>query len=377
MDKILIKNGMVYDPFLHMMEKRELAVAGSRIVSTEGFTPDIVIDAEGCLVTPGLIDFHLHCYESGSDGADAADLYCLPNGVTTCIDGGTAGSASYDGFYQDVVVRSTTRVMGLLHVAPEGLTTGRHGENQTPADWDIEKMEQLCQKYKDTVAGIKVRQSANLLDMYGLHDEPLVEAVKLAERLGKKVVVHVNDPNVTCGKIASELRPGDVFCHMYAGNNESILDVNGKIQTEVAEARQRGVIFDACNGRGNYLFSVCEKCLEQGFKPDIISSDMSPFGFYKQPLLTLPRLLSKYLALGLTLEEVLDCATINPARWIGRESLASLAEGTESDIAIFKLKEKTVRHFDKTGTYRDGHQVLVAQLTIRDGRIVYCQSDFL
>lgn len=375
MDKILIKNGMLFEPTSMTMKVGDLAIAEGEIVSTAGFRPDMEIDAEGCIVTPGLIDFHLHCYTAGTDGSNDPDTFCLPNGVTTCIDAGSSGSANFPGFYNEVIVRSTTRVLALLHVAPEGLTTGLHPENQTVRDWDISRIKRLFRKYPELV-GLKVRQGHNVCDIYGLHDEPLVEAVKLGAELGKKVVVHVNDPNVDCGAIASELRPGDVFCHMYAGFEENILDKDGTVKKDVKRARERGVLFDACNGRGNFLFSVAEPAIRDGFVPDIISTDNNPLTNYKHPLISLPRLLSKYLMFGMTLTDVLAACTITPAKWLGMEDLATLKAGTTADIAVFKMKDKDILHKDRTGAERWGKKILVPQMTIREGNIVYCQADF-
>ncbi len=376
MEKILIKNGILYDPSTHEMYKGDLAVAGDKIVPIGDAKADIIIDAENCIVTPGLIDFHLHCFSGGSDGACDADTFCLPNGTTTCIDAGTSGSANFIDFYSSVISRSQTRVLALLHVAEEGLTTGKHPENQTPTDWDTERIEKLVLKYPEIV-GLKIRQGHTICDPFGLHDEPVIEGIKLAETLGKKVVVHVNNPNVPIEKIASELRPGDVFCHMYAGTDENIIDSNGKVKQGIKEARSRGVLFDACNGKGNFLFDVAEPAIKDSFFPDIISSDNSPVGNYRHPLVSLPRLLSKYLMFGMDLKDVFDCATIKPAQWINKESLASLKIGTESDIAIWKLENKKIVHRDMNGTERFGNNVLIPQLTIRDGVIVYSQSDFL
>lgn len=375
-DKILIKNGMVYDPFQHKMQKRDIALTHGKICTLEGFHADCEINADGCYVTPGLIDFHLHCFTGSSDGACDADTFCLPNGVTTCVDAGTSGSANFKALYADVIARSTTRVLALLHVAAEGLTTGRHAENQTPADWDQEKIEKLCRCYPEIV-GLKIRMGKNICDPYGLKDEHLKEGIQLAEKLGKKVVVHVNDPNVSTDRIAAFLRSGDVFCHMYAGKEENILSKDGRVKEGIKEARKRGVVFDACNGRGNFLFKVAEPAIQDDFFPDIISSDNSPFGNYKHPLISLPRLLSKYLMFGMNLTDVFDAVTIAPARWLGMESLASMKPGTEADIAIFKLCHKEIVHKDLIGAERVGHEVLVPELTIRDGAIVYAQSDFL
>ncbi len=377
MDKILFRNGMVYDPIRHKMEKRDLALADGFIVDAVDFTPNIVVDADECIITPGLIDFHVHCYTGGSDGTNEADSFCLPNGVTTCVDSGTAGTANYEGIIQNVVSRCMTRVMTLLHVAPEGLTTGRHPENQTPADWDLEMIHLLCRKYPDVIVGLKVRMDENVLDSYGLREEPLAEAIKLAEELGKRVIVHVNNPNVGCERVAELLRPGDVFCHMYAGSRCSILDENGKVRKGILEARERGVIFDACNGKGQFLFDVAEKCIAQVFLPDIISTDMNPKVFFKHPVISMPRLLSRYLMLGLDIKDVFDRVTVKPAHWLGLEDLASMDVGTTADIAVWKLNNKRVVHKDTLGKERWGDQVLVPQMTVKGGVIFYCQADFM
>lgn len=375
MKKIKICNADCYDPSKHEFHKADLAVAGGKIVPVQNFTPDIQVDATGCLLTPGLIDFHLHCFTGSTEGSCDADTFCLPNGVTTCIDAGSSGTANFRHFYSNVICESATRVLALLHVAPEGLTTMMHPEDQRPSSWNVEQMEYLTSRYPEIV-GLKIRQGHNICDFYGLHDEPLTEGIKLADRLHKKVVVHVNNPNVPVEQIAEELRPGDVFCHMYAGKDENIIRPDGQVKPGIRKARERGVIFDACNGRGNFLFSVADAAIRDGFLPDIISSDNSPAGNYIHPLISLPRLLSKYLMYGMPLADVLDCASIAPARWLGMESLASLEPGTESDIAIWKLKDKEISFTDLTGARRTGRQVLVPQMTIRNGVIVYSQADF-
>ena len=148
------------------------------------------------------------------------------------------------------------------------------------------------------------------------------------------------------------------------------------MKEEIRRARSRGVLFDACNGRGNFLFRVAEPAIRAGFLPDVISSDNTVYGNYRHPLISLPRILSKYLMLGMSLEDVLDCATLVPARWLYREELATLEAGTCADIAVWKLKEGDYTFRDVSGEQRTGHQMLTPQMTIRDGEIVYAQSDF-
>lgn len=377
MDKILFRNGTVYDPVWRTMEIRDLALADGLIADAGDFTPDLTVDAEGCIITPGLIDFHVHSYTDGSDGASEVDVFCLPNGVTTCVDAGTVGTAGCAGIIRNVVSRSVTRVKILLHVAPEGQTTGRHPENQTPADWDLKMIRHLCRKHTDTIVGLKVRMDERVLNPYGLHAEPLEEAITLAGELGTRVVAHVNNSNVSCERVAELLRPGDVYCHMYAGSKDCILDEGGAVRKGIVDARERGVIFDASNGRGNFLFDVAEPCIRQGFLPDIISTDMNPKVLNKHPVISMPRLLSRYLMLGLDIRDIFDRVTITPARWLGLEDLARMDEGTTADVAVWKLIDKRVVHRDVLGTERWGEQVLVPQMTVKDGLIVYCQADFM
>jgi dihydroorotase len=376
MEKILLKNGLIYDPLTKKKEAGDIAAAGSQIVDPGDFNPSLVIDAEGCLVVPGLIDFHLHCFSAVSDMAVDADALCLPNGVTTCVDAGTAGTAGFETCYRQHVCSSTTGIKALLHVAPGGLATAYHPENQDPGVWDREAVRLLVKKYPQVIAGLKVRMSASVLEPFHLSIEPLVEAVSLAEELHLPVVVHVNDPNMEIGAIASLLRPGDVFCHMYAGEEENILD-SGMVKAEIRDARKRGVVFDACNGKKNFLFQVASPSIKQGFLPDIVSSDLNKACVYRQPVISLPRLLSKYLALGMDLYDVIDTATITPARWLGDPGLGTLREGTAADIALFKVEEKQCTFFDYREASIWGNQVLIPQLTIKNGMIVYCQSDFL
>lgn len=155
-------------------------------------------------------------------------------------------------------------------------------------------------------------------------------------------------------------------------------DADGKVREGLLKARERGVLFDASNGCNNFDLEIAQKAVAQGFKPDIISSDINTSGFFLQPLHSLPRIMSKYLDFGVSLSEVLDTVTRVPARLVHRESLASMAPGTEADLVIFKVKEKedTLQRPYRIHTFT-GHQVIVPQLTMKDGVIMYCQASFM
>jgi dihydroorotase len=376
MDRILIKNGLVYDPVSKEKALRDIAVAEGRLVNPASIESDLVIDAQGCLVLPGLIDAHTHVFNENSDVAVDADSFCLPNGVTSCVDAGTSGTANFESCFHHIIGRSTTGIQTLLDVTPAGQATGFHPENQDPGVWNRNGIRALVKKYPDNIVGLKLRLSKAFLNPFGLRLEPLHEARKLGDELSLPLVVHVQDPGVEMAEIASVLRAGDVFCHMYAGDEDSILESDKSVKQCLLDARERGVIFDACNGRKNFLFKEAIPALKAGFRPDFISTDVNKLCHYKSTVISFPRLLSKYIALGMNIHDVIDCATVNPARWLGREDLVTLKEGTVADLAIFKLKDKPVRFFDYKGNFVWGNKVLVAQLTLKAGSIVYSQSDF-
>lgn len=209
-------------------------------------------------------------------------------------------------------------------------------------------------------------------------EESIRATVELAGELGCNVSVHVTNPVMDLEKLAGILRKDDMICHIYQGKGkETCLDADGKVREGLLKARERGVLFDASNGCNNFDLEIAQKAVAQGFKPDIISSDINTSGFFLQPLHSLPRIMSKYLDFGMSLSEVLDTVTRVPARLVHRESLASMAPGTEADLVIFKVKEKEVSYSDRTGHTFTGHQVIVPQLTMKDGVIMYCQADFM
>ena len=181
----------------------------------------------------------------------------------------------------------------------------------------------------------------------------------------------------TCPACGAKSRPGDVFCHMYQGQGDTILGPDGRVKPELWEARRRGVLFDACNGNANFSFRVAEPAMEQGFLPDLIGSDLTPMSFHRPFVHDLPRLLSKYLMLGMKLEDVLQRVTLAPARQLGRvEELATLHAGTPADVALFRLAEQPVTFRDRDGESRTGSQVLLPQMTVKDGAIAWAQTGF-
>lgn len=376
MNACLIKNGAIYHPEQHACIREDIAVEDGKIVRPEPGKSYMEIDAKGCIVTPGLIDYHVHYFNRGTENGvnpDGASFCC---GVTTAVDGGSCGAANYELYRQSVMAHSDVRILNYLLAASGGQVTDQYPERLDAEYIDRDKIRRLFKKYPDNLLGLKTRMSHGIIAPEKA-EESLTETVKLAGELGCNVVVHITNPVMDLEKLAGILRPGDVVCHCYQGKGtETILNPDGTIRAGILEARKRGVLFDASNGRNNYDLEVCQKAMAQGFHPDIISSDINTSGLFLQPLHSLPRIMSKYLALGMSLEDVLDAVTLTPARLAGREDLASMEAGTTGDITILRIVNKELEYSDMAGHRMTGSQAIVPQLTMKGGKIMYCQADF-
>lgn len=373
----LIRNGSVYDPALGRTERRDIALVDGKIARPD---PDHAyrqtVDAEGCIVTTGLIDYHVHYFNHGTENGVNPDANAFCSGITTAVDGGSCGAGSYELYRRSVMAASDVRILNYLLVASGGQATDQYPENLDPALFDEQKILRLFREYPENLVALKTRMSEGIISEE-LAEASLRRTVELAEKIGTRVVVHVTAPILPLDKIAAMLRPGDVICHIYQDRGRySCLDENGRVLEGLLAARQRGVLFDASNGRSNYDLAVCRRAVEQGFVPDVISSDVNTSSFFLQPLHSLPRILSKYLDFGMSLEQVLNAATITPARLIGQPELGSLAEGTEADVCILRLKEKALPYEDINGNRFEGSQVLVPMMTFKGGKCMFCQADF-
>lgn len=373
----LIQNGMIYDPSSRVIKKGDLALVGGRIAKPEeGAEYRQVIDAEGCIVMPGLIDYHVHYFLNGTENGVNPDAASFCSGITTAVDGGSCGAGSYELYRRSVMALSEVRILNYLLVASGGQACDRYPENLDPAYFDEEKILSLFAQYPDNLVALKTRISNGIVTPE-MARRSLERTVEIAEKAHVPVVVHVTDCALPLDELASFLRPGDVICHIYQGRGKNTcLSADGAVLPGLLEARKRGVLFDASNGRSNFDLEICRSAVGQGFVPDIISSDNNTSSFFLQPLHTLPRILSKFLDFGMPLEDVLDTATRAPAEKIGMPELASMAEGTPADIAILKLKKKEVPYCDINGHRFTGTQVLVPMMTFKGGKCVYCQADF-
>lgn len=378
----IIRGGRVMDPATQTDAIQDIAVLNNRIAAVDDtLTCEHIIDASGCVVSAGFIDYHTHVFYEGSTIAIKPDMM-LAQGTTTAVDAGTAGVSNYEAFYRTAIVPSIVRVKGYITTYGGGQLDPKLCEDFDPALVNEAKLERLVDKYRDHIEGLKIRLSQGVVpdDKAEAYLQNLINlADRLNQKLGTnlKVCVHTTHSAITAEKIASILRSGDIFCHCFQGRDNNILQ-NELISPGILQARQRGVIFDAANGKGNFGNAVAQKALSLGFLPDIISSDLTSDKFNLPPYAkNLPVVLSKYLSFGMGLMDVLKTVTINPAKVMGLSGeIGSLQPGHIADIVVFKTKAADFTHKDWNDSVVHGDVIIVPQMTICAGEIQFCQSDF-
>lgn len=376
---ILIKNGLVVDPSDNTLEVMDVAIV-NRKISQKGkinsnITAAIEVDATSCIVTPGLIDCHLHLFYGSGESGMQPDITFLPYGVTGGVDGGSAGISNYELFSKTIIHNSVTTVKAYLNPSPAGHAMIRYyPENVDPKYFDVERIADCVEQHKDEIVAIKMRISKNIVGNLGL--KPLEAAVRIGERVGLPVVVHTTNPPTNVEEVLDILRPGDVFGHAFHGTGECIIGKDGRVKDCVLAARKRGVLFDVANGIGHFVISVAQQALAEDFLPDTISSDETTKSMYRQPVHSLPFIMSKYLCMGMTLQDVICATTWRPAQIFKFDGMGTLSNGSNADIAVFKLIDKPMHFMDTNGDFIKGSKALIPQMTIKNGTILYRQVDF-
>jgi dihydroorotase len=359
---LLVKGGRVVDPSQRVDRVADVAIRSGRIVSVQ---PNLaagdaaeVIDATGRIVTPGLVDLHVHATED-------IPAFALSTGVTTMLDAGTRGA---DGVADrvDMVKGAPNRVRVLLNLSRQGVTTPGELLNFDTADVDAAK--RAIEPHRDVIVGVKARLSRSVAGDHDLDAVRRAKAVTAAFKL--PIMVHIGDSASPLPKILELLDRGDIVTHVYAPIN-GILDGNGRVWPQVLEARRRGVMFDFGNGRlEHFTWESVERGVQQRFLPDTISSDLTVAGRTDR-VYDFPTVLSKFLLLGLTLNEVIARATINAARVIPAfKEFGTLKPGAVADVAVFDLKEGAFEFLDNENAKRTGQRKLVAQTVIASGKRV-------
>jgi dihydroorotase len=369
---LLIKGGTVIDPGQQLHAPRDVAVKMGKVVAVSPDIPEKMavktVQAKGYLVTPGLIDIHTHCYDKVGIGTNA-DQYCLRRGVTTVVDAGSAGYSMIPNFRKYIVNTSATRIRLLVDIGPFGVVVSgnyRNAENMALVKPQLTAM--AVEENRPVTVGVKARLQESV---QGASDvEYLKRALQAAEAARVPLMVHIDGPHSPLPDLLGLLRRGDIYTHCFNNHKNGMLDGNGKIIPEALEARQRGVVFDIAEGQEHLSFDVAEKCLQQNFFPDTISTDLTNVDAEKR-VFDLPTLVSKFLALGYELDKAIAMVTINPSKVFdyGAE-IGTLQPGKEADIAIFELQDGSFEFEDGDGKTRSARKRLVNKAVVRGGELL-------
>ena len=365
---LLVKGGRVIDPSQSIDRVMDVAIRGGRVADLQGEIPASeaaeVVNAQGKLVTPGLVDIHSHVADAGMPPA-----HCLSTGVTAQIDAGSRGADNV-GEIVEVAKAAPNRVRILLNLSRRGLGGG--GELLDFANADVAAARRAIETYGDVIIGVKARLSRTVVGDNDL--DAIRRAREVAEPLNRLLMFHVGQTASPIPAILALLRPGDIVTHMYSPPPNGILDGNGRVFPEVREARRRGISFDIGNGRnGHITWEVAERAIQQDFLPDTISSDLTAAGLTVR-VFDFPTVLSKFLMLGMPLDRVIACATVNAARAIPAFNelggLGTLRIGAPADVAVLELRQGDFEFVDNEDAKRTGHQKLVTDAVIAAGKRV-------
>ena len=372
---LLLKGGHVIDPKNGLSAVRDVAIAGGKVaaVASRLNAGDAlkVVDVADLYVTPGLIDLHVHVFAGTGERSSYAgdnsvypDGFTLRNGVTTVVDAGCAGWRNFDDFKQRVVDRSRTRVLAFLNIVGHGMRGGKF--EQDVADMDAAPTADMARRHPGLIVGIKTAHYA------GPEWTPVDRAVEAGTSAGLPVMVDfgTNRPERPLRDLlTNKLRPGDIYTHLYSGLRNEQLE-SGAVNPALEEGRKRGILFDVGHGGGSFLWRIAVPAVKAGFLPDSISTDLH-IGSMNAGMKDLLNVMDKFLAMGLPLEDVVRRATWNPAKQIRREDLGHLSPGAPADIGVFRLEKGRFGFVDMYGARLPGNRKLAAELTLRDGRVVY------
>jgi dihydroorotase len=376
---LVIKGGDVLDPSQSLRGKRDI---GIRFGLIEAVEPDIpaarasrLLDASGKLVTPGLVDLHAHVFPYGSAAGIPADELIPYACTTTCVSAGDAGANNFAAFRRYIVAQTRTRLYSFVHISSIGLTSFPITELPTLDYADVDACARTLAANSDIALGVKVRMSEAVIGRFGF--EPLKRAIAACEKAGTggKVMVHIGgvETRALMVQILNTMRPGDILTHAYTGVPNLSGDGTNIVQDGVLipaalSAKQRGVIFDVGHGGASFDFTVAEAAILQGGTPDTISSDIHVVSGNTVGMPYLMWVMSKFLGLGFSLDQVLTMVTINPARVIGRvPKLGTLQVGAPGDVAIMELLEGPVSFVDTRNNRREGHAYLRPVATVTGG----------
>jgi dihydroorotase len=372
---LLLKGGHVIDPKNKISAIRDVAIANGKVVTVAAKIDPAealkVVDVSGYYVTPGLIDIHVHVYTGtgernsyAGDNSVYPDGFTFRSGVTTVADAGCAGWRNFEDFKQRIIDRSKTRVLAFINIVGNGMRGGKFEQDLT--DMEAKPAADMALRYKDLIIGVKTAHYG------GPEWTPVEHAVEAGTMANIPVMVDfgIDHPERPLSELVTKkLRPGDIYTHLYSGLRHEQVE-SGKVNPGLWEGRKRGVIFDVGHGGGSFLWRIAVPAMKEGFVPDSISTDLH-IGSMNAGMKDMLNVMDKFLAMGMSVDDVILRSTWNPAREIKREELGHLSSGAVADITVLKLEKGSFGFVDMNGARLRGTQKLTCELTLREGKVVY------
>ncbi len=372
---LLIRGGRVVDPSQNLSAERDVAISGRHIAQLAPHIDETearkVLNARGMIVTPGLIDIHTHVYDGVAPLGIPADPNCVAKGVTTAVDAGSAGANTFPGLRKFIISVAETRIYVLLNISVVGQSTmstdNPWGELLDLRFANPKLTVRTIEQNRDVILGVKIRLTRNIAGDQDL--KALGLAREAADAVGLPLMVHIGGTFSPLRDILALMKKGDIVTHSFRAGEGGILDARDRVLPEVHAAIARGVHMDVGHGAGSFSFDTAEKAFRQEVLPGTISSDLHQFNV-NGPVFDLATTLSKFLPVGLSLEQVIERATANPASVFRfSNGLGSLRPGGEADAAVFSLAEGNFELTDAVGGKRKGHQKLIPVATVKGGKI--------
>jgi dihydroorotase len=372
---LLLKGGHVLDAKNGINAVRDVAIANGRIAAVAeniaAAEARRTVDAKGLYVTPGLVDMHVHVFAATMDreytgeSGVRPDGFTFRSGVTTVVDAGSSGWRNFEDFKRLVIDRAQTRVLAMLNIVGKGMA-GRNDIEQDVSDMEPERTAEMAKRYKDLVVGIKIAHYA------GPDWGPVEKSVKAGSLANIPVMVDFaafRPERPFQDLVLKKLRPGDIYTHTYL-TAVPMLDADGRLLPYLFEARKRGVIFDVGHGGGSFSFRQAVPAVKQGFMADSISTDLHVSSM-NAGMKDMLNLMSKFLALGVSVQDVVTRATWNPAREIRREEFGHLTVGAVADVAVLRVVDGDFGFLDSSRRRLRGTKKFVCELTLKGGRPVW------
>jgi len=372
---LLIKGGDLFIPKDKKFVKADIGIKNGRILRINpSLVPEEaegVIDASGKIISPGLIDFHVHCFFLVHKISINPDLLAPQAGTTTMVDGGSAGALNFDAFREFIIKKSNVNILAFLNIS----LLGQCLEAQISGvpvihEYDDFRLVHIDQTVKcidanrDFLVGVKVRAYHGLTNL-----TPIYSAIEAAEQSDVPLMIHTATPPPSTRQYMHLLRPGDIVTHLYHPEPRSIVDRKGRIRPEYLKARERGVLMETGFARWHTDFEVMKRAVQEGFWPDIISTDVTATNV-EDLVYDVLYTASKFLAVGMPLEEVLAAMTIAPAQAMRRQQLAEAEEGSIADLTIIERMKEDITFHDYYGHSMRGKEKIVCKWLIRKGKMI-------